>query len=103
MGVTRSRRRCLVGSGVVTARGTPPTYPAALGAYTAQHEILRANSRGMQARIKIENSKTLSPFAYIVTGYGIRADKFVQSLVKMASWWVRTVWRIHIILKLPSG
>ncbi|MFV0138261.1 RHS repeat-associated core domain-containing protein [Streptomyces sp. HMX87] len=49
-----------------------------LGSYTTKYEILRANARGIQARLTIQNSMTMSSFAHIVTGYGTPADRFVQ-------------------------
>jgi RHS repeat-associated protein len=51
---------------------------AVLGSYTAKYKILRANNTGVQARITIENSMTMSSFAHIVTGYGTAADRVVQ-------------------------
>jgi hypothetical protein len=60
------------------ATGDHNTSTAVLGSYTARYKILRANSTGVQARITIENSMTMSSFAHIVTGYGTKADKVVQ-------------------------
>ncbi|MEU0228192.1 RHS repeat-associated core domain-containing protein [Streptomyces sp. NPDC006284] len=58
--------------------GDRNTATGVLGSYTAKYEILRANSTGVQARITIENSMTLSSFAHIATGYGTKADRMVQ-------------------------
>ncbi|MFC8005925.1 RHS repeat-associated core domain-containing protein [Streptomyces olivaceus] len=60
--------------------GDHNTATAALGSYTAKYKILRANSTGVQARITIENSMTMSSFAHIVTGYGTTADRMIQKV-----------------------
>ncbi|MCX5389803.1 RHS repeat-associated core domain-containing protein [Streptomyces sp. NBC_00094] len=54
---------------------------AVMGSYTAKYKILRANSRGIQARITIQNSMTVSSFAHIATGYGTPSERFVQRWV----------------------
>ncbi|WP_267031984.1 ricin-type beta-trefoil lectin domain protein [Streptomyces sp. NBC_00091] len=51
---------------------------AVLGSYTASYEILRAGQNGVQARISIRNSMTLSSFAHAATGYGTPSDRFIQ-------------------------
>ncbi|TXS34511.1 RHS repeat-associated core domain-containing protein [Streptomyces sp. ms191] len=54
---------------------------AVLGSYTSEYKILRANSRGIQARITIRNSMSASSFAHVVTGYDTPADRFVKRWV----------------------
>ncbi|MFC8765588.1 RHS repeat domain-containing protein [Streptomyces sp. NPDC057193] len=51
---------------------------AVMGSYTAKYKILRANARGLQARITIENSMTVSSFAHVATGYGTPSERFIQ-------------------------
>ncbi|MFI8438978.1 hypothetical protein ACIGJO_35710 [Streptomyces sp. NPDC079020] len=51
---------------------------AVMGSYTANYKILRANRHGIQARITIRNSMTISSFAHIATGYGTGSERFVQ-------------------------
>lgn len=56
---------------------------AALGSYTAQYRLLRANSRGIQAEITISNPMTFSSFAHYVPGFKYRSsgERFLQRWV----------------------
>lgn len=51
---------------------------AVLGSYTAKYEIIRANSTGIQARMTIKNTMSVSSLSHYATGYGSAADKFVS-------------------------
>lgn len=79
IGKSRSALQQFAKDGRSMITGDSNLSTAVLGSHTAEYQILRANSRGIQARITIENSMTMSSFAHVVTGYGTRADKFVQS------------------------
>ncbi|MFJ3594866.1 RHS repeat domain-containing protein [Streptomyces sp. NPDC090231] len=60
------------------ATGDENVATAALGSYSAEYEILRATNRGIQAKITIRNSMTVSSLAHIATGYGTRSQRFLQ-------------------------
>ncbi|MCZ2525926.1 RHS repeat-associated core domain-containing protein [Streptomyces sp. HB2AG] len=51
---------------------------AILGSYTTRYQILRANSAGIQVRMTIENSVSMSSFTHIVTGYNTPSERFMQ-------------------------
>ncbi|WP_447035758.1 RHS repeat-associated core domain-containing protein [Streptomyces sp. DSM 118878] len=54
---------------------------AILGSYTTKYKILRANSTGIQARITIHNSMSVSSLTHYATGYGTSAERFVSRWV----------------------
>ncbi|WLQ53888.1 RHS repeat-associated core domain-containing protein (plasmid) [Streptomyces poriferorum] len=49
-----------------------------LGSYTTEYEVLRASPKGLQVRMTVRNSMTVSSFARPVIGYGTTREKIVQ-------------------------
>ncbi|WP_228975077.1 RHS repeat-associated core domain-containing protein [Streptomyces sp. DH12] len=60
------------------ASGDRNVAASVLGSHTARYEILRANSRGIQARITVTNSMSISSFAHYATGYNTDSERWVQ-------------------------
>ncbi|WP_031070554.1 RHS repeat-associated core domain-containing protein [Streptomyces sp. NRRL S-118] len=54
---------------------------AVLGSYQTRYKIIRANHKGIQARMTIENSMTASSFAHIATGYETPSQRFIERWV----------------------
>lgn len=60
------------------ATGDTNVATAVLGSYSSRFEIIRANSFGIQARITVSNTMSISSFAHVATGYNTPADRFIQ-------------------------
>ncbi|MFB9555041.1 RHS repeat-associated core domain-containing protein [Streptomyces roseoviridis] len=71
---------------------------AVLGSYSAEYEILRSNSQGLQARVTIRNPMTISSFAHVATGYGTPSDRFLQRNVDKSG----LLWPVPGLMKAHS-
>ncbi|MEU8742005.1 hypothetical protein ACFYPK_33485 [Streptomyces halstedii] len=60
------------------ATGDTNVATAVLGSHSSRFEIIRANSFGIQARITVSNTMSISSFAHVATGYNTPADRFIQ-------------------------
>ncbi|WSS36928.1 RHS repeat-associated core domain-containing protein [Streptomyces microflavus] len=49
-----------------------------LGSYTTDYEVLRASPQGLQVRMTVRNTMTISSLARPAVGYGTAREKFVQ-------------------------
>ncbi|MEU6443206.1 RHS repeat-associated core domain-containing protein [Streptomyces sp. NPDC047046] len=64
-----------------TITGGPNQATAVLGSHTAKFKVLRASETGMQARITISNSMSVSSFAHYALPYGSPAERAVRENV----------------------
>ncbi len=74
----QSKARRLFADSVSMAQGDHNVAASVMGSHRAEYEILRANSRGIQARITVTNSMTWSSFSHYATGYNTASERFVQ-------------------------
>ncbi|WP_432106064.1 RHS repeat-associated core domain-containing protein [Streptomyces sp. bgisy091] len=49
-----------------------------LGSYTTDYQVLRASPKGLQVRMTVRNTMTISSFARPAVGYGTAREKFVN-------------------------